>query len=372
MTNIEEIKNGGRIEDFIRFSWEVYKGYPNWVPPLIQQTKLFLSGKSYFFKHCKYKLVRAREENKTVATIAAFYDKNLVSHYKERIGLIGYFEALPNYDEAVSKLFSDAEQFLKTQGAKTVWAPFNGNMIYGLALQTDAYDDYPLFLMPYNPPYYHPYFLKNGYKKFKDLCAFTIDLVDTKLQRKVAYIKRQSYKSPVRIKPIDMKRFKEGVFCFAKIYNKTFKNHWGYVPQSNEEIYEMLEPFRIALEQDFVLFAEYNDKIIGFVICVPDYNFVIKNLNGNIGIHNIFNFFRFKKRIKKARLIAIGVDRAYRGQNIAPLLIAHAFDAMVKKGYTTAEYSWVLAENIASQNVINKFYGKLYKHYVLYYKNLKQ
>jgi len=126
----------------------------------------------------------------------------------------------------------------------------------------------------------------------------------------------------------------------------------------------------MALEKDFVLFAEHKGKTIGFVLCAPDYNFVLKNLNGNLNVLNLFTFLHFKKRIRKARLIAIGVSSDYRGQNIAPLLIANAYDAMIKKGYTTVEYSWVLAENIPFQKAVRKFYGKIYKHYIVYQKKI--
>lgn len=371
MFKIYQINKEQDIERFIRFPWQVYKRYPTWVPPMIRATKQFLCGKSKFFTHCEHRLFMALENSKIVATAAAFYDRNLIEYYGEQVGLIGYFEALPDSDTIVSRLLRNVEEYLIEKEAYSVWIPFNGNIIYGLGLASDAYDEYPLFLMPYNPPYYHHYFLRNGYKRFKELVAYTIDLVDIKLQRKIAYIKHRASNSPVEIVPIDVKNFKKEIFRFAEIYNKTFKNHWGYVPQSDEELYEMLEPFRIALEKDFVLFAEYKGTTIGFVLCVPNYNYVIKNLNGNVDILRAFNFLRLKKKIRKARLIAVGVSEEYRGQNIAPLLIANAFDAMIRKGYITVEYSWVLAENIASHKAVGKFYGRPYKRYSVYKKVLR-
>jgi len=370
MIEIQEINKEKDIDNFIRFEKQVYEKYPLSVPPIIQQVKFFLSGKSVFFQHCEHKMFVALKDNHIVATMAAFFDKNLIKYYNDDIGLIGYMEALPGQDEALSMLFEQAEEFLRNKGTKIIWAPFNGNILYGLALLGDAYNESPFFLMPYNPPYYHSYFWKNGYKKFKDILAFTVDMVDIRLQRKINYINRHAQKSRIKIRAIDLKNLRQEILCLAKIYNETFKNHWGYVPQSEEELFETVEPFRVALEKEFILFAEDGDKTIGFVLCVPDYNFIIKKLKGDFSGLKIFSFFRLKKRITKARLIAIGVLESYRGQNIAPLLIARAFDAMVKKGYTTVEYSWVLAENVSSQGVICKFYGKVNKHYTVYQKQL--
>lgn len=370
MITIVHVERDEDLERFVRFTWKVYQTYPTWVPPLIQQTKQFLSGKSIFFTHCKHRLFMALEHGEIVATGAAFHDQRVCDHYHQKIGLIGYFEALPNKQEAVTSLFKSIEDYLRSLGSEVIWAPFNGSIMHELGLQIDSFDDYPLFLMAYNPPYYHSYFQCNGFKRFKELYAYSIDLLDGRIQRKIQYIKRRALHAQVKIRKIDPDDFREEVYRFAEIYRETFQAHWGYAPQSRDEFYEIFTEFKMALDEDFVLFAEYENRVVGFVLCVPNYNFVIKNLNGVINAFNLLKFFRLKKRIRTARLIAIGVSGEYRGQNIAPLLIAHAFDAMIKKGYTTVEYSWVLAENVASQKAVLKFYGKLYKRYMVYQKIL--
>jgi len=367
---VRKLKKGEDVSGFMRFPWEVYKNYPMWVPPIIQQVKPFLSGQSKFFNHCEYDLFIAQKDKKTIATAAIFIERNLSKHCLQPIGLIGHFEALPDEHKGVGQLFKELERNLTDRGVKSIWSPFNGNIMYGAGLGADAYDSEPLFMMPYTPPYYQAYFSRNGYAKHKKLLAYTIDLIDLKLKRKINYIKRRAKDAEVKIRPMDLKNFKEEVFRFSKIYSETFSKHWGYAPQSKEETFEMFEPFRMALEKDFVLFAEYKGETIGFVLCAPNFNSVIKELNGNLGAMNIFNFYRKKRDIKKARLIAVGVRAKYRKQNIAPLLIANAFGSMIEKGYSTVEYSWVLKENIASQRAVSKFYGKLYKSYDVYRKNM--
>ena len=93
---------------------------------------------------------------------AIFLDKNLIAHFNQKIGLIGFFEALRDQNEAVSKLFKYAEEYLIKSKIEVIWAPFNGDANDTFGLLSDAYDKDPFFRMPYNPPYYHDYLKENS------------------------------------------------------------------------------------------------------------------------------------------------------------------------------------------------------------------
>lgn len=368
MIEVKEVKNDGQLKDFIAFAWQVYKDSPAWVPPLVQSSHNWLSGKSLFFNHCRHKLFLVFKQGQVVARAAVFADRDYIAYSQKKIGFLGYFEALEDQFPAVEALFNRAESYLLSQGISAVLAPFNGNMSREIGLLTKGYDTYPLFLMPYNPAYYRDYFLKNNYREDKKLIAYKVDLSQEKIAWQIKHLLQKQDKSGLNIRPLDLKNFKQDVFNLAEIYNQTFSGHWGYVPQAKEEFYESFQLFRWALEKDFILFAEIKNEIAGFVLCVPDYNSIIKRLDGKLTKLNVFDFFRLKKKIEKGRLIAVGVSQKYRGRKVAPYLIAQAFEAMIKKKYRFVEYSWVLCENISSQNTAAKFYGTPYKQYTVYLK----
>ena len=150
---IERVESERDIEQYIRFAWEVYHGNPLWVPPNVTETRNFLAGKGLFFKHCRHALFVAKENSKIVATAAGFYDQNLVDHWNKKVGLIGYFEALPDKFEAVQQLFAKVESFLKSEGAEVVRAPVNGSIANPAGLLLNAFNEAPVFLMMYNPSY---------------------------------------------------------------------------------------------------------------------------------------------------------------------------------------------------------------------------
>lgn len=367
---IVQIGDSRGIESFARFAREVYRNNPLWIPPIYSEEKQFLAGKGLFFKHCRYRLFVAKEGPRIVARVGAYFDDNLARHWKQRIGLLGFFEALPDCPGPVQGLFEEAEKFLIQQGAEVIWAPFNGGIANSVGFLANAYNRPPVFLMAYNPPYYHQYLRKLGFSPIQELLAFTTDLLDPRLQRKVTYVLRRARASEVRIRSFDRRRFQAESFLLGRLYAETFKKHWGYGPQSEEEFFEIVKPFRLALDPDFILFAEHKGLPIGFVLSVPDYNPVIRELDGNLEFLNALSFLRLKQRIREARLIAIGVISEWRGKGVAPLLVASAYHAMIRKSYSTCEYSWVFRENESSQNVAKKFQGDPYKIYYVYGKEL--
>ena len=367
---VERVRNEREIEQFIRFGWEVYQGNPLWVPPNVSETRNFLAGKGLFFEHCRHALFVAKENSKIVATAAAFYDNNLVAHWDKKVGLIGYFEALPDKFEAVQALFAKLESYLKSEGAEIIRTPVNGSIANPAGLLLNSFNETPVFLMMYNPSYYRQYFRRLSYEPIKDLLAFTVDLLDGRLRRKSQFILKRAQNSEVRTRPFDRKRFEEESDLLARIYSETFKAHWGYAPQSEEEFYEILSPFKLALESDFIQFAEHEGKVVGFALGVPDYNPTFRRLNGNFDFLNVMSFLYLKRKIREGRLIAIGVVPEWRGKRIAPLLLASVFNAMMERGYIKCEYSWVFRENVSSQNVVRKFYSSDYKHYCVFEKKI--
>ena len=368
--HIERITEAQDIKEFLKFGWEVYRNNRFWVPPILQDTQKFLEGKTLFSKHCEHRIFVAQESGKTVAQAVAFYDQNLVKAFVKPVGMIGFFEALPDKEPAVKALFEQAEQYLQEKGAEVVWGPMNGGIANPVGLLANAYNQKPVFLMTYNPSYYHQYFRRLGYYPIKELIAYSMDMMDGKMQRKIRFILNRAKKSNITIRPLNRKRFKEECSTLSHMYDQTFKSHWGYAPQSEEEFYEIVSPLKLAIDPDFILFAESEGKPIGFTMAVPDYNPAIKRLNGNLNLVGSLAFLRLKKEIHEARLIAIGVSPEWRGKRVAVLLTAAVYDAMIKKGYTKCEYSWVFRENISSQNVARKIDDDDYRHYLVYERNL--
>jgi len=78
---IQSVTTRRDLRAFVKFPWQVYKGDPNWVPPLIVERLGYLnSATGLFYRHADVALLLARRGRKVVGTVAAFVDHRRIKH----------------------------------------------------------------------------------------------------------------------------------------------------------------------------------------------------------------------------------------------------------------------------------------------------
>jgi hypothetical protein len=117
---------------------------------------------------------------------------------------------------------------------------------------------------------------------------------------------------------------------------------------------------------DLVLFAYWGEEPVGFSVAIPDYYEVLKHLNGKIGLLGAIKFLYYSKKIKKIRVMLLGVKHTFQKKGVEGLLYVETFKNGIKKKYQQAECSWILEENILMQHGIEAMGGKRYKTYRIY------
>jgi hypothetical protein len=115
-----------------------------------------------------------------------------------------------------------------------------------------------------------------------------------------------------------------------------------------------------------VLFGYWEDEPVGFSVSLPDYNQVLKRLDGKLGPLGILKFLYFSRKIRTIRVMLLGVKHSFQKRGVEGLLYIETFKRGIKKGYFSAECSWILEDNILMQHGIEAMGGKRYKTYRIY------
>ena len=127
---IREVENRSQLSAFIKLPWKIYRGNPNWVPPLISSVKAMLgSRKNPFFRSATIKLYTAHYQNEMVGRIAAIVNHSHNSFHDENIGFFGFFESVNDYNVA-RKLLKVAMIHLKSQSLDKMRGPVNMSTNY--------------------------------------------------------------------------------------------------------------------------------------------------------------------------------------------------------------------------------------------------
>jgi len=168
------------------------------------------------------------------------------------------------------------------------------------------------------------------------------------------------------VRPLNMRRFDEELKIIKEIYNQAWSKNWGFVPLTEEEINDLAKNLKPLVVPDLVLFAYLEEEPIGFSVSLPDYNEVLKHLNGKVGLLGGLKFLYYSRKINTLRVMLLGVKHAFQKKGVEGLLYIETFKRGIKKGYQQAECSWILENNLLMQHGIEAMGGRRHKTYRIY------
>lgn len=115
----------------------------------------------------------ARVGTQSVARIGANVAATQPAH-----GYIGFFEADPAHEEAARALVRVAGEWLRQQGARTLYGPINFNTWFSYRFRVPPFDGRAFVWEPVNPPEYPEWFRREGFTEaegYHSLCMESLD-----------------------------------------------------------------------------------------------------------------------------------------------------------------------------------------------------
>ena len=356
---------------FIEFPYLHYSETESWIPPLrIEQKKLINTDKNPYFNNAEMALFIAEHNGKIAGRISAVVDHRFNEYHKTHTGHFGFFECIDD-QETANLLLRVAGDWLKEKGMKDVLGPASPGMMDTIGFLVDGFDRTPYILMPYNKPYYEKLVLGAGFEPDMDLLAYVVNtdmLSMDRINRAMAIVNKRNPGLVVR--SVNMKKIKDEVEIVRHIYNEAWKENWGYLPLTKEELQATAEDFKMILDPNFAHIAEIDGKPVAFSVALPDYNQIFAKMNGKLFPFGIFKLLFGKKKIDRIRTALMGVLPEFQGKGIDALLHQKSIENGIANGVYTSELSWVLGSNTEMIRVAERIGGKLDKTYRMFRKTL--
>jgi len=368
---VKEVDHKKWIKAFFKLLKRIYRGDKNFVHPLKIERKEFLDPKrNPFFKHAEYEFIVAEENGEPLGVIIPFIDKKFNEYHNEKACHFGFFECINDKDVA-HELFQRVYAFAGGKGMEVIRGPFNFSTNHECGLLVQGFDSPPVVLMTYNPPYYLELITSEGYTKAKDLLAFRIDAkpVPEALVQVCENIKRETKAETRKMRKRD---FSILVDLAMEIYNDAWSENWGFVPMDREEFVFVARGLKLFLDEDLSFFVMKEDKPIGFSITLPDYYVPLKEMNGKLFPFGVIKFLINRRKIRNARIFALGIKKEFHDKGFAALLYLETWKNLLEKGYKWAEMSWILEDNHRMIRAIELAGGRVYKVYRIYEKRVEK
>lgn len=367
---IERVTDRAGVRAFAEYPYTLYANDPVWVPPLrAKERSRFDPAKHPFFEYGAMELYLARRGKRIVGRVATIDNPRHREAHGENVGFFGFFEA--EDDAAASALLERTETDARSRSRDALWGPVNPSLNESAGVLLNGFDVPPFVLMPHNPPEYRDFLDSAGFEKVKDLLAWRLTLGPQPPQRirKISdWVKR---KRVVTVRTPDMRKLREEVDLIVRLYDACWRGNWGFVSPTPGEIWQITNDLKSILDKEIALFAEVGGECAGFAIGLPDYNVLLRLLNGRVTPLGLLRFTWAKRRLRRGRMTLLGVVPTYRGKGIFALLVDEIYRRGWTRGYRDVECSWTLEDNHEVHAGMHLAGAKPYKTYRLYGKKLR-
>jgi GNAT superfamily N-acetyltransferase len=357
------------LSAFIKVPFRLRRDDPLWVPPLIFERRAFLDrSKNPFFDHAEAEYLLAERDGEAVGRITAHVDRRWDEFQGGNDGMFGFvdFEDEP---ETAAALVEAAAGWLKGRGRDRMIGPMDFTTNDECGLLVDHYDEPPIILQPWHPPYYRERLEALGLSKAMDLRMWDIWLGSlrqgTEFDPMIEAAARKSEESGVVVRRMRKRDLEAEIARFVEVYNEAWSRNWGFVPITADEVAFQAKNLKPILVEDWAMIAEKGDEVVGAALTLPDFNQVLRRMNGRLAPFGWWHFLAGRRKIDRVRVFALGVKRDYQHLGVAAALYKRHRE-VAERLQPGGQTGWILETNEPMNRAMEGMGGTLAQTYRLY------
>ncbi|MCI0471500.1 MAG: hypothetical protein L0Y73_07580 [Candidatus Aminicenantes bacterium] len=363
------------LKAFVAVPFDIYKGNPYWVPPLIgEELKNFDRKHNPAYRHADARLFIAYKSGKPVGRIAAIISFAANKKYNARNLRFGWFDTIDDYAVAEA-LFQEVEKWGKELGMNTLTGPHGFSDLDPEGMLIEGFDRLPTIAVNYNHPYYPVFTEKYGFEKDVDYLEFLGEPPGPEpLEKLLRIADRIKERSSFRILKFKNKKemLARGRAVF-RLLNEAFENIYGSVPLTEEQINYYIEKYLSYVDKELIKVAvNKNDETIGFIVAIPNLSRAFQKAKGKLFPSGWYHILKALMSREKIDLYLVGVRAGYRGLGVDLLMAAELIETAVKKGVKKTQSNVILEKNLKAQAQLKFLNPVIYRRSRIFKKKLER
>jgi GNAT superfamily N-acetyltransferase len=356
---VEELHGKNGYKTFRELADSVYRNNQNYRGTEGSIEKMLMVGPTAFHNHATCRMFVLRDGNDLTARFALIHDKLLPNYVQ-----VSFFEA----HEGLGNIFPLIRSTIRNcfPDVPNVLVGLNGHLNYGAGFLLNRFDEPPVFGLPYTQPYYPGYF-SELYEKRMFSFRFPMDKYS---HWAASYDKTREIKG-LTVRYMNKYDIKNESAIYTRMNNLSFQNHPYWANRMEKEDLELFNPFRFLLSKENLIFAEVDNKPVGFFLWYPDFNQLVKSQR-DLNLLDVIRY-RFKNTIDTYRFTEIGIVPEYQGSPVAMAMLNKALPKILEQGFTFCEGGFIFEENRASIAFVNRILQRAmgerivpYRRYAVY------
>ena len=369
---IKEVANNKKkLRKFIHFPAGIHKDHHTWVPPIyMDEWSLFNPKKNKAFLYSDVIMLLAYKNGKLAGRIMGLINYKYNEIHDENHGRFAFMDCV-NDQEVAHALISYVENWAKKKGMSKLIGPlaFSDKDPQGFLI--GGYEHLAILDTACNYPYMVELIQNEGFSKKVDLNDYILK-VDGKVPDMYQMIYNRLMKNS-KYKIIEFKKKKElkpFIVPVLELMNNTYEKIYGYVPLTKAEMKELARRYIPILDPDFLKVVMLDNKVVSFVIGIPDPAKGLIKSKGYLFPFGIFYIFRAIKKSKHLVLLLGAVDKEHRDKGVDALMAAKTFESAIQRDMKSIESHLILETNTKMNAEILRADGKVIKKFRIFQKDL--
>jgi GNAT superfamily N-acetyltransferase len=358
------------LKRFIELPYRLRRDDPQWVPPLRFERRQFLDrAKNPYFEHAEAEYFLAERNGDVVGRITAQVDRRWDEFQGGNDGMFGFLE-LENDREVARALVDTASAWVRERGRERILGPMDFTTNDECGLLVEGYDREPIILQPWQPPYYKELLEGLGMTKAMDMRMWDLWLGKLKQGNEFDPMIEAAAKiaedKGVVVRNMRKRDLEAEIGRFMEVYNEAWSRNWGFVPITEAECAFQARNLKPILVEDWAMIAEQNGVVVGAALTLPDFNQVLKRMNGRVFPVGWWHFLTGRRKIDRVRVFALGVKREYQHLGVAAALYKRHREAAARLPQKGGQTGWILETNKSMNRAMEGMGGTIAATYRLY------
>lgn len=359
MITIKEAKTKAELKDFIKFSFELYKGNPYWIPPIINdELEGFDKTKNPAFESAEAYFYLAYRDNKIVGKIAAIINWDEVNNQDKKKVRFGWFDVIDDI-EVTKALLEKVYELGRKNNLEYTEGPMGFSNLDKVGVLTEGFDQMGTMITWYNYSYYKDHFEQLGFVQEKEYqenifpFANVVANRDFFLKANDLITKRYQLKALSFTKTKDIMPYVDEMF---DVFNNSYANLSSFVAINEVQKAYFKKKYISLINPEYIKFVLDKDgKLIGFSIVMPSFSEALKKANGKLFPFGFYHLLKAKKHSKEVVFYLIGIAPEYQNKGITALIFNEYYHTFKERGIISCVRTPELEENNAIHNLWKNF-----------------
>jgi len=370
---IQPVKTKSELRKFIYLPAKIHKDHETWLPPIyMDEWAFFNPEKNKSFSYSDTILYLAYKNKEVVGRIMGIINNRYNAIHNEKFGRFIFMECYDD-QEVAHALITAVEDWAREKGMIKMVGPLGFSDKDPQGFQISGFEYQASVVMVANFEYMVRLIEKEGYTKKIDLHDYLISVPEElpKLYKRV--YDRISNKTDFQYEMIEFatkKELKKYIVPALQLMNEIYAPIYGFVPLTEKEMHDLAGRYIPILDPHFVKVIQVGEKVVAFVVGMPDISAGIKKSKGHLFPFGLIHIMRSMKRSKGIVLLLGGIKPEYRNNGMDVLLGIKMLESAAKRGIETIESHLVMEINKPMIGEVEKVDGKLIKKFRIFQKDL--